>query len=136
MVFQYQYTIQQTEITEGIINWLYEHSGGALAIVIALWHDTQEIAILNDRVCVDMELLIETYQKRMSMVHTHINARVDKKRSASNKKITHKVVMEECVAKKEDEDILIRLAERAKTNKEDVVELLLRNNITVVQIAM
>ena len=136
LVFRYQYTIQQTEITEGIINWLYEHSGGALAIIIALWHDAQEIAILTDRVCVDMELLIETYQKRMSMVHTHVNVRVDKKRSASNKKIAHKVGMEECVAKKEDEDILIRLAERAKTNKEDVVELLLKNNITVVQITM
>ena len=46
-LFGYQYVKQRTEITPGIIEWLYEHSAGIVSVVVSLIHDAQEIAILN-----------------------------------------------------------------------------------------
>jgi hypothetical protein len=39
VMFQYQYVQRRTEITDGIIDWLYEHSAGITSVVVALIHD-------------------------------------------------------------------------------------------------
>ena len=48
-LFSYQYTKHKAEISDAIINWLYEHSGGIVSVVVSLIHDAQEIAILEQR---------------------------------------------------------------------------------------
>ena len=49
IVFSYQYVKQKTEITDGMIEWLYEHTSGNISVVVSLIHDAQEIAILNGK---------------------------------------------------------------------------------------
>jgi hypothetical protein len=72
-LFQYQYTQKKTEITDGIVQWLYDHSAGIISVVVSLIHDAQEIAILNRTETLDFDTLNEAYQKRLSLLHAYIS---------------------------------------------------------------
>ena len=67
--FIYQYTQQKTDLTDSIIEWLYEHSGGLVSVVVSLLHDAQEIAILSGYEKIDLKSLGEAYNKRTAMLH-------------------------------------------------------------------
>ena len=71
-VFSYQYTKNKTKITDSIINWLYEHSGGVISVVISMIHDAQEIAIIDQTETLNIETLNKAYKKRLSMMHKYI----------------------------------------------------------------
>ena len=86
ILFQYQFVEQETVISDSIIQWLYEHSAGVLAVVVSLIHDAQEISILNDRELLDMVSLNEAYEQRMNMLHSHIRPSVVIKKDAVKRK--------------------------------------------------
>lgn len=122
-LFSYQYTKKKAEISNAIIEWLYEHSGGIVSIVVSLIHDAQEIAILNGKEVLNIETLNEAYKRRLSMLHSYIAPTIrQRKQTATKKKPT-------AAAKAEYSDItdnfsIARLAAIAKANSSDVVELL------------
>ena len=72
VVFDYQYTLNRTELTGSMIEWLYEHSGGLVSLLISLIHDAQEIAILSETEKLDLKSLNEAYGKRSVMVHVFL----------------------------------------------------------------
>lgn len=86
ILFQYQYVGQESIISDGMIQWLYEHSAGVFAVVVSLIHDAQEISILSGRETLDMVSLNEAYEQRMNMLHSHIKPSVVIKRDAVKKK--------------------------------------------------
>ena len=47
VLFSYQFVRNETILTPGIMEWLYEHSAGIISVVISLVHDAQEIAIVS-----------------------------------------------------------------------------------------
>ena len=71
-IFQYQYTKHKTEISDSLVRWLYDHSGGIISTVISLTHDAQEIAILNGIERLNSDTLNEAYKKRLTMLHAFI----------------------------------------------------------------
>jgi hypothetical protein len=84
-LFSYQYTKNKMEISDAIVHWLYEHSGGVVSIVVSLIHDAQEIAIMNGKEILDIETLNEAYKKRLTMLHGYIAPSI-KKCSQTSKK--------------------------------------------------
>ena len=64
VLYSYQYVRQRTEITNGITEWLYEHTSGNISVVVSLIHDAQEIAILNGR-----EVLIQWDEAGILRIH-------------------------------------------------------------------
>ena len=72
-LFRYQYVKNKTEISDGIIQWLYDHSAGIISVVVSLIHDAQEIAILNGTETLNFDTLNEAYQKRLSLLHAYIS---------------------------------------------------------------
>lgn len=85
-LFRYLYVQEESVLSDNIIQWLYEHSAGVLAVVVSLIHDAQEISILNGREALDMISLNEAYEQRMNMLHSHIRPSVVIKRDAVKKK--------------------------------------------------
>jgi hypothetical protein len=71
-LFRYQYTRKQTELTDLMVQWLYEHSGGILSVVVSLIHDAQEIAILSGTELLDLASLNEAFKKRLTMLHGYV----------------------------------------------------------------
>lgn len=120
-LFSYQYVRQHTRITPAIIEWLYEHSSGIISVVVSLIHDAQEIAILDGREKLNIEILNEAYQKRLFLLHAYI--RPVKKRVSSS--IKEKKIIEPIIKEQESNGFTIaQLVSRAKEEQLEIVELL------------
>lgn len=72
-LFRYQYVKNKAEISDGIIRWLYDHSGGIISVVVSLIHDAQEIAILTGSETLNLDALDEAYKNRLTMLHGYIS---------------------------------------------------------------
>ncbi len=73
VLFRYQYVKNQTEQTEALTAWLYEHSAGIVSVAVGLFHDAQEMAILSGKESLGLETLEEAYRNRMGLLHKHIS---------------------------------------------------------------
>ncbi|MBQ8043821.1 MAG: ATP-binding protein, partial [Clostridia bacterium] len=120
-IFEYQYTKEKVEISDNIITWLYEHSGGIISVVISLLHDTQEIAILNGKEKICMETLNMAYQKRLSMLHTYIEPTIKKRKQTSTIKKQQTIYeISEQVA--DIENTINKIVEKSKAECLDIVQ--------------
>ena len=126
-VFSYQYTKNKTELTDGIIEWLYEHSGAIPGTVTALIYSAQEISILNGREKLDIASLNEAYEKRMKMLHSYISPsiKMDKKYAAQPKQTSK--AMEKTIPVDAVQIDIESLIISAKKQGEDIVEVLERH---------
>lgn len=79
ILYSYQYTRQESKMSENVLFWLYEHTGGIPAILTAIIHDAQEIAILRGREALGIETLTEAYSSRMQMLHSYLADRIEPK---------------------------------------------------------
>lgn len=86
LLFKYQYVQKKAEITEQIVDWLYEHSGGVTSIVVSLIHDAQEIAILTGYEILDISMLNLAYEKRMQLLHDYIRPAATVKNTTTKSK--------------------------------------------------
>jgi hypothetical protein len=134
-MFAYQYVKEKTDITDAVMEWLYEHSSGNISIVVSLLHDAQEISILNGYERLDMESLTEAYQKRLSLLHGYIEPSIQRKAQSSTIKQNRSTGS---LPKRSNEvseggvsmEILVN---HARKNGLDVVSIL-RDHITVVEV--
>jgi len=137
VVFSYQYVKEKTEITDGIMEWLYEHSSGNISVVVSLIHDAQEIAILNGKEVLNLESLQEAYQQRLSMLHGFIHMEQKKQTSKPKKKVSVTVtdVRTSGEEKHRGDFTIAGLVEDAKTENGDIVQLL-KVYMPVVEVAV
>lgn len=131
-LFSYQYTNQKTEISNAIINWLYEHSGGIVSIVVSLIHDAQEIAILNGKEILSIETLNEAYKKRLAMLHSYIEPTIKHRKQTSAKKQA-KSEPPQVQSDITDDFSIAALATTAKAENSDIVTLL-KAHITIEEV--
>ena len=82
-LFSYQYTQKKSEITDMLIEWLYEHSGGVISAVVSLIHDAQEIAILSGKELLCLETLNMAYEQRLTILHEYIDPTVMRSKQAA-----------------------------------------------------
>ena len=135
IVFSYQYVKQKTEITDGMIEWLYEHTSGNISVVVSLIHDAQEIAILNGKEVLNLESLNEAYQQRLSMLHGFIHMEQRKQTPKPKKKISVANVNLSVEKKCDGEFTIAGLVDDAKTENGDIVQLL-KEHMPVVEVAV
>lgn len=135
-LFRYQYTKQKTEISPAIIEWLYEHSSGVISVVVSLIHDAQEIAILNGTEELNMAMLNEAYEKRLSMLHGYIEPTIKRRPQCSTPKKKSSAASVIPVRAKADEGKSIaELVSIAKNDGVDIVGLL-KQHLPVVEVAV
>lgn len=119
-LFRYQYIKNKAEISDGIIRWLYDHSGGIISVVVSLIHDAQEIAILNGSETLNPDTLNEAYKNRLTMLHSYI--------SPSTQLSIKKKKTEQILSVVEDKPILnekiFDIVTVAKDQNSDIVSLL------------
>ncbi len=130
-LFSYQYTKHKAEISDAIVEWLYEHSAGIISVVVSLIHDAQEIAILSGTEVMNIETLNEAYKKRLSMLHGYIEPSVKQVKQTTVKR-KNEIVTTECIDITDDFSIA-ELVTTAKANNTDIVELL-KSHITVEEV--
>lgn len=134
VLYGYQYVKQRTEISDGIIEWLYEHSGGIISVVVSLIHDAQEIAILNGTETLNLDTLNEAYQKRLTLLHSYIEP--EKKRWAVSKAKTSAEPPKAMLPMDVNEGVSVAaLAAEAKVTGADIV-VLLKQHMPVVEVTV
>lgn len=117
LLFKYQFLKNNTEITQQIIDWLYEHSGGVTSVVVSLIHDAQEIAILTGYENLDIVILNQAYDQRLQLLHDFIRPNVTVKSTKRKKKaISAETQTDICT--------ILTLVQKAKTEDLDIVPLL------------
>ena len=129
-LYSYQYTKNKTEITDSIVQWLYEHSGGIISVVVSLIHDAQEIAILNGIEQLNIVTLNEAYKKRLSMLHTYIEPTITRKSQTSAKVRKSKIYATEDETATDSKNVIAELVRLSKEKNVDIVELL-KDYVTV-----
>ena len=136
-LYPYQYVQQRTEITEGIIHWLYEYSSGNISIVVSLIHDAQEMAILNGQEVLDLESLNEAYQQRLSLLHSYIAPTIPKVKQTSSLVQKNTVSAMDLPVNdiKDTEFKIADLVLEAKKDNADIVPLL-KAHIPVVEVTV
>lgn len=140
IIFKYQFLKNRTEITAAITEWLYEHSAGVISVVVSLIHDAQEIAILTGKEILNLNTLNEAYQQRLSLLHGYIQPSVIQNKPITRKKKTAASVQknQSVVVKQAEEQAnysISEIAEKAKTENLDVVELL-KEVYTIVEVSV
>lgn len=140
IVYSYQYVKRKTEITDAIMEWLYEYTSGNISVVVSLIHDAQEIAILNGKEILNLESLNEAYQKRLSLLHGFIHLEQKKQTSKTKRKISAIDVKtsteEKCSGKLGSAEFTIAdLVVTAKDESKDIVQLL-KIHMPVVEVAV
>ncbi|MDE7176863.1 MAG: TniB family NTP-binding protein [Lachnospiraceae bacterium] len=139
-VFSYQYMEQKTEITESIMEWLYEHTSGNISLVVSLIHDAQEIAILNGKEVLNLESLNEAYQKRLSLLHRFIHPEQKKQTSKTKRKVSAIDVKTSTEGKgsgeiSSKEFTIADLVATAKDESRDIVQIL-KIHMPIVEVAV
>lgn len=76
ILFSYQYVQKRTELTDSILEWLFEHSGATAAGIMTLFHGASEIAILSGKERISIDTLNEAYNRRMKMLHPYISPNI------------------------------------------------------------
>lgn len=137
IIFKYQFLKNRTEITAAITEWLYEHSAGVVSVVVSLIHDAQEIAILTGKEVLNLDTLNEAYQQRLSLLHGYIQPSVIQNKPTTRKKKTAASVKKNQTQSKLKQEgySITEIAERAKVENLDVVELL-KEVYTVVEVVI
>lgn len=137
VIFKYQFLKNHTEITAAITEWLYEHSAGVVSVVISLIHDAQEIAILTGKEVLNLDTLNEAYQQRLTLLHEYIQPSVIQNKPTTKKKKTAASVRKSQTQSqpKQEGYSITEIAERAKVENLDVVELL-KEVYIVVEVAI
>lgn len=132
LLFKYQFVQKKAEITEQMVDWLYEHSSGVTSIVVSLIHDAQEIAILTGYEVLDISMLNLAYEKRMQLLHDYIRPAATVKNTAAKRK---KKTIEKAVISSEEDYSISDLVQKSKAENLDIVELF-REHFTVEEIAL
>ena len=83
VLFRYQYVREKTKLTDSVLEWLYEHCGGNLSVLVSLIHDSQELSILDGREVLDIQAFEKAYTERMAMLHPYLSPSVQKKKQCS-----------------------------------------------------
>lgn len=71
-LLSYRYVGVPFDITEGMLRWLHEHSGGNISALVSLIHDAQENAIIGGTEKLDLAALNDAYDRNLSFLHDHI----------------------------------------------------------------
>lgn len=131
-LYRYRYVSGEMILTDGIIQWLYEHSGGITSNVVTLIHDAQEISILDGSEKVTLDTLNVAYRQRLGLLHTHIDI--------SRKQIAAKKAVEVDLPEKSDftifeKGLLAKLLTEAKEKEIPFISLL-KERTTVTEVPL
>lgn len=132
IIFQYQYMEKHVDITDKIIEWLYEHSNGNVSMAVAILHDAQEIGILANEKELTMDLMEKAYNNRMELMHDYVELSTVPKAQRQIKRKRNIQHSDGNVPVNNDIKIADIVAE-AKKNETDIVELL-KKSLTVIEV--
>ncbi len=132
-LYKYKYVSGDMVLTDSIIQFLYDHSGGVASNVVSLLASAQEIALLDGTETVTIETLNKAYSQRLGLLHSHIDlTRV--KLAAKRESAPELPVATELVPSFE-KGLLAHTVAEAKRKELPVLDLL-KQRITIIEVSV
>ena len=130
-LFNYQYTLNYVEFNEVFAEWLYNHSLGNASVVISLFHDSQELSIMDGSEKISIANLENAFKKRLTLLNRFIETKtktvgkLSKKEESSDSgaflaQIEHNQIRCAVEQSKGDEKLLFNLLCKLKITIEEV----------------
>ena len=119
----FQYVKEVLPLDAGLMEWLYQRSGGIIANVISLIHDAQEIAILSGVEKLDLYALEKAYKTRLSFMHRFVGE-IERINHSKVKKSEIKIEEHEQPMKIDEYRTVAAMVEEAKSCGVDPLEYL------------
>ena len=123
-MLSYRYVRNDYEVTESMLYWLHEHTGGVAASVVYLIHDAQEIAILNGSERLTMKSLNEAYENRLAILHAFAGKPKKKAANKKAKEIVQGIEQQTEDDGNEDGSFIADAAAMSKNQSLDIMDLL------------
>lgn len=130
-LYKYKYVSGDIVLTDSIIQFLYDHSGGVASNVVSLLVSAQEIAILDGTETVTIETLNKAYSQRLGLLHSHIDlARV---KLAAKREATPELPAATELVPSFEKGLLAHTVTEAKRKELPALDLL-KQRITIVEV--
>lgn len=133
-LFSYQFVKNKASLTPAMLNWLYEHSGGVISVLVSLIHDAQEIAILNGSETLDIASLNSAYNERLSFLHGFIEPSITKRQQTS--KVKKQKFTQDFIGSKDEAGRSILETMQSAKNKGHNIALALKEHFLIEEIAV
>ena len=136
VLLSYQYTKETCYLTDGITEWLYEHSGGITSAVVSLVHDAQEIAITSGKDMISIELLNTAYRNRMGMLHDYLQPNIKQRNQTTvPQKVKDTLCIDESIDDPEEPLLISKSIASSKEKGIDIVTIL-RNYFVIDEVSL
>lgn len=137
-IYFYQYVKKPSLITPDIIETFYQCSNGVVGLVISLFMESQQMAILSGREELTKEVILNTFNTRMKNLHVFIGGSSVKAGQTSTlpkAKLTVEKpeTTEETIIKGKT---LKELIQQSKEEDADIIELLKTSDIQIMEVAL
>ncbi len=134
-VWSYQYVKEAVTIDGGIVEWLYQHSGGIVSNVISLIHGAQEVSILSGEDRLDLMALERSYKERLSFMHRFVGETERVRYQKAKKKEKMETVENKEEVQTEEYQTITEIVDAAKKRGIEQLDYL-REFITVEEVAV
>ena len=132
-LLQYCYVKEKTEISDGLLLWLYNHSGGVKSNVVSLIMEAQRIAIVSDYEKLDIDILNKAFAESLTMLHRHI---LPEPTILPSCKREPAVTTTELTEDLPDESLFITAMLKSKKEGGSVIEELRKREIIIEEVAV
>lgn len=137
-LFSYQYVTQPSKLTPGLIELLYECTGGIIAIVVSIIMEAQQIAILTVKEELSKETILLAYNERLKNVQDFVKVKPNKRSqtSAIASKETAAIPKELAANEPEMDLLFAEITDKARAGNLDAVELFTEQGLLVEEVAV
>lgn len=139
-IYSYQYVAKPSPITPEMIETLYQCSNGVISLVVSLFVESQQTAILSGKEELTKEVILNAFNTRMKNLQDFIDSKPVKTKQTSKiqkskiRPITRKPNLEEetMITGK----TLKELVQQSKAEDADIIELLKTSDIQIMEVAL
>ena len=129
-LLSYQFTLKKVEITKGLLETIYEGTGGIPALIVSLIHDAQEKAIIDDLDAVSVSTILDVLKERYTIIQSTIETSPRKPSKGQKKHIeTIDYTSNEVI----DEKVIENAVKNSKKNISAAIDLL-KKQIEVIEL--
>ena len=133
-LLKYQYIQQKCNVDDGLLQWLFQHSGGNASIVVSLIHDAQEMAIMDGYEKLDTVSLEKAYRNRLALLHSFLyQDPAPSKQLRENKQMD---ISNTGAKASQGQTVITDIVVRAKRLQKNIVEELVFYGIQVLEVTI
>ena len=129
-LFDYQFTINKTKLTDELLRTIYQRTGGIPALVISLIHDVQEKAIIDNSEAISKKAIESVFNERYGIIQSSIETPVRKPARGQKE---HLELNTSTSKEVKDDNFFENAVKYAKKNSVEIVEYL-KTKLEVVEL--